>query len=81
VYCIVFNTVPYTYTGAYYNFSLDGGSNVSYIHTPDSSSTILYNVQVFTTSGLANVPHKLVIAPFMYNNEITLMDFDYAEYT
>jgi hypothetical protein len=81
VYCIILNSVHNVATEAYYTFSLDGGPNVSYIHNADSSSDILYNVQVFSVSGLANVPHTHDIVPFMYKARRSLMLFDYAEYT
>jgi hypothetical protein len=77
----VLNTVPSLSTGAYYNFSLDGGPGVSYTHSPDSSSTILYNTKVYSVSGLANVAHTLEMAPMLYQNHLSLMLFDYATYT
>jgi hypothetical protein len=81
VYCIVLNTVPRTSTEAYYNFSLDSDPVVSYNHNPDSSSDILYNTEVFSASGLENVPHTLNMVLFISNGNESLMLFDYAKYT
>jgi hypothetical protein len=81
VYCIVLNTVPTVFTGAYYNFLLDSGPVVSYNHDSNSSSDILYNTEVFSASGLANVPHILNITLLISNGNDSLMLFDYAKYT
>jgi hypothetical protein len=82
VYCIVLNYVPNTNTHAAYNFVLDSAQGTPYTHAPDSTSTILYNVPVFSKAGLSNTHHTLEIQPFLQpGSDQTLILFDYAQYT
>jgi hypothetical protein len=82
VFFIVLNSVPNTDTHAAYNFILDGSQGTPYTHVPDSTSTILYSVPVFSKAGLENTQHTLVIQPFLQpDTNATLLLFDYAQYT
>jgi hypothetical protein len=81
VYCILLNTVPNTDTTTALTFTLDGVSSDPFLHTPDSSSTVLYNSRVYSKSGLENVAHTLVVSPIISQGRPSLVLFDYAEYS
>ncbi|KAI0327694.1 hypothetical protein GY45DRAFT_1327351 [Cubamyces sp. BRFM 1775] len=79
VFNIVVNAVPDTATLTNLTFFLDGERAGEFVHEPDGSSDVSYNVPVFTTAGLANVPHTLLIQ--MNAPNITNVLFDYIVYT
>ncbi|KAJ7934209.1 hypothetical protein B0H13DRAFT_1550508, partial [Mycena leptocephala] len=56
-------------------FTLDGAVADTYIHTPDTSSTVLYSVPMLSSEGLSNKAHTLVATFF------DLLLFDFAMYT
>ncbi|KAM5534419.1 hypothetical protein V8D89_011886 [Ganoderma adspersum] len=78
VYHIVANSIPDVTTLTKLSFVLDGDVVGEYDHTPDSSGTILYNVPVFVSTGLANTGHTLVIRG---EGLESLLLFDYVMYT
>ncbi|KAI0658335.1 hypothetical protein C8Q70DRAFT_881279, partial [Cubamyces menziesii] len=79
VFNIVVNAVPDTATLTNLTFFLDGERAGEFVHVPDGSSDVLYNVPVFTTTGLANAPHTLLIQ--MNTPNVTNVLFDYIAYT
>ncbi|KAI0652610.1 hypothetical protein C8Q79DRAFT_110960 [Trametes meyenii] len=80
VFFIVPNTVPFTTTLTNLSFTLDDTSaGQPFIHTPDSSSDISYQVPVFTATNLANTKHTIKVSTGGPN--ATLMLFDYMIYT
>ncbi|KAI0673886.1 hypothetical protein C8Q78DRAFT_658019 [Trametes maxima] len=80
VFFIVPNTVPFTTTLTNLSFSLDDASaGQPFIHIPDSSSDISYQVPVFTATNLANTKHTVKVSTGGPN--ATLMLFDYMIYT
>ena len=60
------------------NFTLDGNSMPALSHQPSTSSAFQYNATVFSTSGLSNSQHELVISTDISPSFIC---FDYAIYT
>ncbi|KAJ7889213.1 hypothetical protein B0H13DRAFT_1626830 [Mycena leptocephala] len=56
-------------------FTLDGAVARTYTHTPDTSTTILYSVPIFSSKDLSNTAHTVVVT-FM-----GLLLFDFATYT
>ena len=78
VYHIVVNSIPDVTTLTRLSFVLDGAVVGQYHHTPDASGTILYNVPVFVSTGLANTGHTLVIRGV---GSESLLLFDYVMYT
>ncbi|KAF7373242.1 hypothetical protein MSAN_00533100 [Mycena sanguinolenta] len=78
-----FGIVPNTVTGdpivqaVNVTFSLDGASTGSYIHIPDSTTTILYHVPMLAVDNLSNNAHTLVA----YAQSSSWFFFDYAIYT
>ncbi|KAI0370457.1 hypothetical protein BV20DRAFT_298421 [Pilatotrama ljubarskyi] len=79
VFFIVPNFVQYTTTFTNLSFSVDGTYMNQYTHNPDSSSTILYKVPVFTAATLANTDHTIEIRASGPTASILL--FDYIAYT
>ncbi|KAH9848814.1 hypothetical protein C2E23DRAFT_888857 [Lenzites betulinus] len=79
VYFIVPNTVPWTTTFMNLSFSIDGTYFNQYEHTPDSSSTINYQVLVFHAPNLANTAHSIEMRATGPSDSILL--FDYMAYT
>ncbi|KAL7280372.1 hypothetical protein ACG7TL_005297 [Trametes sanguinea] len=79
----VFNLIANSYGGigtqTNLSFSIDGTYMGQYIHLPDPSSTILYNVCVFSTSNLPNQTHTLEMRATGPNGSLIL--FDYIVYT
>jgi len=60
------------------NVTIDGNSMVAVSHQPSTSSAFQYNSTVFSTSGLSNSQHELVISTDVSPSFIC---FDYAIYT
>ncbi|KAI0333969.1 hypothetical protein GY45DRAFT_1334484 [Cubamyces sp. BRFM 1775] len=80
VFNVLPNTVPsLTATFSNLSFGLDGVDAGQFVHIPDSTSNILYNVSVFTAVNLANAPHVLTINVQGQNACHVL--FDYLVYT
>ncbi|KAH9885395.1 hypothetical protein C8Q73DRAFT_622477, partial [Cubamyces lactineus] len=79
VFNIVVNAVPDTATLTNLTFFLDGEHAGEFVHVPDGSSDVLYDVPVYTAAGLANVPHTLLIQMNIPNTTNVL--FDYIVYT
>ncbi|KAI0658442.1 hypothetical protein C8Q70DRAFT_195781 [Cubamyces menziesii] len=80
VYNILPNTVPsHAMTIANLSFNIDGVDVGQFVHIPDSTSTVLYNVSVFAAAGLANAAHILTISVQGENASHIL--FDYLVYT
>ncbi|KAL1951064.1 hypothetical protein VTO73DRAFT_213 [Trametes versicolor] len=79
VFNIIANTIHSTTTLTNLSFTLDGEPVGSYLHAPDTSTDILYNVSVYSSTGLANGPHTLEIRPTGPFNSLIL--FDYITYT
>ncbi|KAI0333967.1 hypothetical protein GY45DRAFT_136296 [Cubamyces sp. BRFM 1775] len=79
----VFNIIPNTVpgVGSYTNlsFSLDGYYAGQYVHIPDSTQDIFYNVSVFAIANLANAAHVLTIS--LQGEKIAHVLFDYLIYT
>ncbi|OSD04809.1 hypothetical protein PYCCODRAFT_1433148 [Trametes coccinea BRFM310] len=79
----VFNLIANSYgaigTQTNLSFSIDGTYMGQYVHLPDPSSTILYNVCVFSTSTLPNQTHTLEMRATGPNGSLIL--FDYIVYT
>ncbi|KAM5539236.1 hypothetical protein V8D89_007109 [Ganoderma adspersum] len=78
----VFNILPNTLidTDTYTNisFSIDGEDAASFIHTPNSRSTILYNQLVYQNATLQHGLHTLVMSAA---GNSSLILFDYLLYT
>ncbi|KAK7008272.1 hypothetical protein R3P38DRAFT_3211197 [Favolaschia claudopus] len=79
VFCILANTLPNTDTITSLAITLDGSPQQPFLHTPDSSSSYVYNAKVFSTSGLSQGPHEVVL--LTNRPEGSLLLFDYAQYT
>ncbi|KAI0333968.1 hypothetical protein GY45DRAFT_136830 [Cubamyces sp. BRFM 1775] len=80
VYNILPNTVPsHAPTLTNLSFSMDGVYAGQFIHIPDSTSTVLYNMSIFSASDLANTAHILTISVQGENASHVL--FDYLVYT
>lgn len=61
-------------------FFIDGNQVGTYVHIPTTDDDYLYDVPVYTTTGLSNSPHVLTIdATGDVNSSLIL--FDYAVYT
>ncbi|KAH9932121.1 uncharacterized protein BXZ73DRAFT_77617 [Epithele typhae] len=82
---VVFNLianagVEQTNTNTSVDFFLDGALAGSYLHEPDSEGpSVLYNVPVFSKSGLPHQPHTLVMQAD--TTTFSLILFDHAIYT
>ncbi|KAJ8487593.1 hypothetical protein ONZ51_g4084 [Trametes cubensis] len=80
VYNILPNTVPSNApTLTNLSFSIDGDYAGQFVHIPDSTSTVLYNVSIFASTNLANAAHVLTISVQGENASHVL--FDYLVYT
>ncbi|EIW63894.1 uncharacterized protein TRAVEDRAFT_110984, partial [Trametes versicolor FP-101664 SS1] len=79
VFNIIANTVGATTTLTNLSFTLDGELVGSYLHAPDTSTDILYNVSVYSNTSLTNGPHTLEIQPTGPFSSLIL--FDYIAYT
>ncbi|TFK79704.1 hypothetical protein K466DRAFT_465881, partial [Polyporus arcularius HHB13444] len=79
VYNILANNILPTITFTNISFSLDGGYVGQFIHAPDDSSIMQYNVLVFHAPDLANAPHTLLMSAS--GDDISLILFDYILYT
>jgi hypothetical protein len=66
-----------TSTKGLYTFELDGQPAAAYMHVPDSTTDISYNVSVFSVSDLEHTQHEVVMS--VEPGAIAL--FDYAIYT
>ncbi|KAI1791561.1 hypothetical protein LXA43DRAFT_1010776 [Ganoderma leucocontextum] len=79
----VYNVIPNYLKGAHtvvnLSFSIDGQTVGQFTHTPDSSSTILYNHLVYSNTGLSDSVHTLVMS--VLENDQSLIIFDYLVYT
>nr|VWO98222.1 Methyltransf_11 domain-containing protein [Ganoderma boninense] len=79
----VYNVIPNFLKGANTNvnlaFTIDGVTVGQFTHTPDSSGTILYNHLVYSTTGLADAEHTLVMSAS--GSKESLIIFDYLVYT
>ncbi|KAM6502861.1 hypothetical protein JOM56_002838 [Amanita muscaria] len=70
-----------TTTNTQVNATLDGQYAGNFSHDPDmSTQDLIYNATVFSTTGLANISHELIIATNDYPNS-TFLNFDWAIYT
>ncbi|KAH9930925.1 uncharacterized protein B0H18DRAFT_1102885 [Fomitopsis serialis] len=83
VYCIIVNSASaadiVTFTNV--TFELDGAVAGSYAHEPDATaSQYVYNVSVFSQTGLSNTEHKLVMSTVQGSQSSALL-FDWAMYT
>ncbi|KAI0652612.1 hypothetical protein C8Q79DRAFT_938586 [Trametes meyenii] len=79
VFNIIANTVPFTTTLTNLTFTLDGELVGHYVHSPDSSSDILYNVLVYSNASLMNTQHTIEMRPTGPFSSLIL--FDYIAYT
>ncbi|RPD66812.1 hypothetical protein L226DRAFT_565597 [Lentinus tigrinus ALCF2SS1-7] len=79
VYNIIANSIPPTITFSNISFYLDGDYAGQFVHSPDDSSIMQYNVLVFHNSNLANAPHTLLMTAS--GASISLGLFDYLVYT
>ncbi|KIL67139.1 hypothetical protein M378DRAFT_74229 [Amanita muscaria Koide BX008] len=71
---------PGTTTNTQVNITLDGQHAGSFSHDPDlTTQDLIYNVPIFSQSGLANAPHELVVATNDYPIS-TFINFDWAIY-
>ncbi|KAJ6589145.1 hypothetical protein B0H19DRAFT_922787 [Mycena capillaripes] len=79
---IVPNTIPNgigsDYMKVNLSFTLDGKPYFGYTHEPDNSSSVLYNVSLFSATGLLNESHTLVASTA---STPSIFLFDYALYT
>ncbi|KIL65654.1 hypothetical protein M378DRAFT_76615 [Amanita muscaria Koide BX008] len=63
------------------NFTLDGQHAGSFSHEPDNTTTaFIYNVAVFSQTGLSNTPHEVIVSVNDFPIP-TWLCFDYAIYT
>ncbi|KAI0751143.1 hypothetical protein C8Q80DRAFT_555087 [Daedaleopsis nitida] len=79
VYNLVANSIPPTITFTNLSFLIDGEVANSFIHAPESSSTVQTKVLVFSQASLSNAAHTLVIRAAGLDPSLIL--FDYIEYT
>ncbi|KAH9897651.1 hypothetical protein C8Q73DRAFT_365563 [Cubamyces lactineus] len=79
VYNILANRVPDAATFMNLSFSIDGVYRGQFIHIPDSSTTVLYNVSVFAADNLENSLHTLSIT--VQGQNASHVMFDYLVYT
>ncbi|KAM5542803.1 hypothetical protein V8D89_003764 [Ganoderma adspersum] len=79
VYNVIPNYLKGTNTYVDLSFSIDGVTVGQFTHTPDSSSTILYNHLVYANTGLSNAVHTLVMSAS--GSKSSLIFFDYLVYT
>ncbi|KAI0658443.1 hypothetical protein C8Q70DRAFT_917512, partial [Cubamyces menziesii] len=79
VYNILANRVPDAATFMNLSFSIDGVYRGQFIHVPDSSTTVLYNVSVFAADSLENSLHTLSIS--VQGQNYSHVMFDYLVYT
>ena len=80
VFTLLANQIPATTTFTNLTFYLDGGLVGNFIHEPDNSTGILYNVSVFSLPGLTNEPHEFEIR-MGGGPKDSLILFDYVMYT
>ncbi|KAI0778899.1 hypothetical protein BD413DRAFT_447284, partial [Trametes elegans] len=80
VFNIVVNSIPLVTTFTNLTFILDGAHVGNYVHEPDGSSEILYDVPVYTNTTLPHTSHTLVISTGPGLNA-SLVLFDYIIYT
>ena len=74
------NQIISTTTLTNLSFVIDGAPvGPQFIHQPDSTTDILYNVSVFSHSGLSNTQHQFEIHAGGSNDSLLL--FDYVIYT
>ncbi|KZT68206.1 hypothetical protein DAEQUDRAFT_344606 [Daedalea quercina L-15889] len=78
VYCIMPNYEPYSGTVIDIGFDLDGGSagTFTFLNPVGRLDSFVYNVTVYSATGLTNTQHTLVMTPI--NSSLL---FDWAEYT
>lgn len=74
VFFIVPNFVQSTTTLVNVTFSIDGSLYGLYEHIPDTSSTVLYNQLVFSTTDLVNTDHNIEIRASGSNASLILFD-------
>ncbi|TFK80539.1 hypothetical protein K466DRAFT_605245 [Polyporus arcularius HHB13444] len=74
VYFIVPNHNVLTPTFVSLTFAIDGALHGQYVHTPDSSATIMYRVLVFHTTDLAGAIHTIQVAASGTNDSLLLFD-------
>ena len=75
------NTLPGITSNTQCNFTLDGQLVNTFNHQPNGSTNALqYNATAFTTSGLSNSQHTLVISTNDFPG-FSFLNFDYAIYT
>ena len=75
------NTSPGVTSNTQCNFTLDGKLVSTFNHQPNESTDALqYNATAFTTSGLSNSQHQLVISTNDFPS-FSFLNFDYAIYT
>ena len=75
------NTSPGVTSNTQCNFTLDGKLVGNFNHQPNESTYALqYNATAFTTSGLSNSQHELVISTNDFPS-FSFLNFDYAIYT
>ncbi|CDO76610.1 hypothetical protein BN946_scf184868.g24 [Trametes cinnabarina] len=79
VFNLIANSFPYITTETNLSFSVDGTYMGQYIHLPDPSQTIIYDVCVFSHTDLADQPHTLEMRANGPNASLIL--FDYIIYT
>ena len=80
VFTLLANQIHATTTFTNLTFYLDGGLVGNFIHEPDSSASILYNVSVFGLLGISNKPHEFEIR-MGGGPKDSLILFDYVIYT
>ncbi|KAI9060633.1 hypothetical protein FKP32DRAFT_1577745, partial [Trametes sanguinea] len=79
VYNLIVNTIPEITTMTNLSFSIDGTYMAQYIHNPDATSLVLYNVSVFSHTQLTNRTHLLEMRASGLSESLIL--FDYIVYT
>ncbi|KAI0333970.1 hypothetical protein GY45DRAFT_136827 [Cubamyces sp. BRFM 1775] len=79
VYNILANRVPDAATFMNLSFSIDNVYRGEFIHIPDSSTTVLYDVSVFAADNLTNTLHTLSMT--VQGQNASHVMFDYLVYT
>ncbi|KDQ64448.1 hypothetical protein JAAARDRAFT_28078 [Jaapia argillacea MUCL 33604] len=77
-YCVLANTISYSNTPTNLNFRLNNTIVGTFVHTPDASTTFIYNVPVYVNTSIPNGLHTFEIEA---TGNTSLVMFDYLTYT